>query len=141
MKFNICERDKTKLSKRGAEVRQDREHQEQAALFRWAELNRVKHPALSLMFAIPNGGHRHKAVAGKLKAEGVKPGVPDIFLPWPSNNKSGLFVELKAPSGQISPAQRVWNLNLACHYQAEFCFGWIEAAKTICEYLGVKCEL
>ena len=57
------------------------EHQEQAALFRWAWFAQVKHPALALLYAIPNGGHRHKAVAARMKAEGVKAGVPDLCLP------------------------------------------------------------
>lgn len=29
---------------------------------------------------VPNGGHRHKAVAAKLKAMGVKRGVPDVLI-------------------------------------------------------------
>ena len=45
------------------------EHDEQVALFEWAAMNRSRIPELKLMFAIPNGGHRHKAVAGKMKAD------------------------------------------------------------------------
>ena len=56
------------------------EHQEQVALFRWAEFAIARWPELALMYAIPNGGHRHKAVAAGLKAEGVKRGVPDVCL-------------------------------------------------------------
>ena len=57
------------------------EHHEQCALFAWL---RLQWPDLDrVSFAIPNGGHRHKAVAGKLKAEGVKAGVPDIFIAYP----------------------------------------------------------
>lgn len=33
------------------------------------------------MFAIPSGGARDVVTAGRLKAEGVKPGVPDVCLP------------------------------------------------------------
>lgn len=58
------------------------EHQEQVALFEWAAWKaKEDYPELDLMFAIPNGGLRNKVVAGKLKAEGVKSGVPDILLP------------------------------------------------------------
>jgi len=42
------------------------EHEEQVALFRWAWFAQVKHPALALLYAIPNGGHRHKAVAARM---------------------------------------------------------------------------
>ena len=34
--------------------------------------------ALKWIFAVPNGGHRAKSVAGKMKAEGAKAGVPDL---------------------------------------------------------------
>ena len=54
----------------------DLEHQEQKTLIKWCEYK--GHP-YNLIFAIPNGGQRHKAVAAKLKAEGVKSGVPDLF--------------------------------------------------------------
>jgi hypothetical protein len=124
-------------------MRNDFEHQEQVALFMWANTMDAahKHPALSSMFAIPNGGARHIAVALKLKAEGVKAGVPDIFLPWRSGEYAGLFIELKADGGKISPAQQAWNkfLNIA-GYRAEFCFGWIAAAKVICEYLNLDAK-
>ena len=57
------------------------EHEEQCALFEWAD---CWFPMVSaLLFAIPMGGHRHIAVAAKLKAEGVKAGVPDIFFALP----------------------------------------------------------
>jgi hypothetical protein len=48
------------------------EHDQQVALFTWANQNLDRYPVLRWMFAVPNGGHRHPAVAGKLKAEGVK---------------------------------------------------------------------
>ena len=54
------------------------EHVEQVRLFAWAKYACSTLPKLSLLYAIPNGGARHKAVAAKLRAEGVKPGVPDI---------------------------------------------------------------
>ena len=33
------------------------------------------------MFRIPNGGSRHPAEAARLKAQGVKAGVPDLCIP------------------------------------------------------------
>ncbi len=59
------------------------EHVEQVSLMRWAALTKRRRPELALLYAIPNGGDRHKAVAAKLSAEGVKSGVPDLCLPVP----------------------------------------------------------
>lgn len=52
------------------------ESQEQIYLFQWAELNRRRMPELGLLFHVPNGGKRSMATARRLKAEGVKAGVP-----------------------------------------------------------------
>lgn len=85
------------------------EHDLQCAVIEWCRVMRHTYPELDLLFAIPNGGHRHKATAAKLKAEGVKPGVPDLFLPLPGRRRShGLFLELKTPKGKISFPQADW---------------------------------
>ena len=38
------------------------EHDEQVALFDWANLQANRDPALRLLFAVPNGGKRHTCV-------------------------------------------------------------------------------
>jgi VRR-NUC domain len=118
------------------------EHLHQVALFHWAAVMSCRHPALLMMFAIPNGGLRSKAVAGKLKAEGVRSGVPDLFLPWVTSSKCGLFIEMKSSKGIISPAQKWWadNLTAAGYYRHEFCYSWTEAARVICNYLGIDAK-
>lgn len=114
------------------------EHQEQRTLFTWAALNRHKYPQLANMLAIPNGGWRHKATAAKLKAEGVKPGVPDICLPWPSKGFHGLFIEMKRlVGGRLSDEQKAWSERLlAAGYQVKVCKGFEEAKQAIEEYLN-----
>jgi hypothetical protein len=56
------------------------------------------------MFHIPNGGHRAISVAKKLKAEGVKAGVPDLFIPaW------RIWIEMKrTQGGKVSKEQEDW---------------------------------
>lgn len=71
------------------------EHQEQSLVARWASLNDRRFPELRLLFAVPNGGDRHRAVAALLKAEGVKKGVPDLHLPVPRCGYASLFIEMK----------------------------------------------
>jgi hypothetical protein len=56
------------------------------------------------IYHIPNGGHRAISVAKRMKAEGVKPGVPDLHVPaW------DLWIEMKRrKGGKISTDQAAW---------------------------------
>jgi len=56
------------------------------------------------IFAIPNGGARGKSTAGRLKAEGVSAGVPDLHVPaW------AFWLEFKRrKGGVVSPEQKEW---------------------------------
>lgn len=117
----------------------DLEHKEQVALFQWAELAQNVYPELEWMYAIPNGGHRHKAVAAKLKAEGVKPGVPDVCLPVPRQGFGALFIEIKAGKNKPTQNQIEWGGGLnAMGNKAVTCWGWEAAKKIIEEYLNEK---
>jgi hypothetical protein len=95
---------------------------------------------LSLMFAIANGGQRHKAVAAKLKATGVKSGVLDVCLPVARGGYHGLFIEMKKPKkGVVSANQKFWALNLARQgFRVEFCYDWHKAAHILRCYLEDK---
>ena len=77
-------------------------------VIQWRDLHKAKWPELALLHAVPNGGHRHKAVAGKLKAEGVEPGVPDLDLPVARRGFHGLRIEVKAEDGRPSSEQNWW---------------------------------
>jgi len=76
------------------------EHEEQRELVCWF---RRKWPDVRI-FAIPNGGYRSRATAGRMKAEGVLSGVPDLFVPaW------GLWIEMKrTKGGSLSAEQKDW---------------------------------
>jgi hypothetical protein len=115
----------------------DTEHGHQVALFLWSAVAKQWLPELDLMFAIPNGGERAKPVAARLKAEGVKRGVPDIFLPVPMGNAHGLFIELKKPKvGRVSDRQTQWASNLINKgYPVSVCYGWKEARDDLLDYL------
>lgn len=120
------------------------EHDEQKALFDWSERAKGKYPDLPMMFANPNGGDRHPAVAAKLKAEGVKAGVPDVFLPVARGGYHGLFIELKkpkdsTPAGRATEGQIEWLGALGDQgYFAVLCVGWDAARKTIIDYLELS---
>lgn len=128
------------------------EHDEQAALFHFAALHEWHEPRLAMLFAIPNGGARHPATGAKLKAEGVRPGVPDVMLAVPGFDvletpgddglgiraeRHGLFIELKRTrGGTVSAEQRAWHDRLRRQgYRVAVCRGWTEAVAAIADYL------
>lgn len=151
------------LSKSGTE------HAHQVALFAWAaiacyhgfktanlwadngvipseDFTRKPIHCLKWLHAIHNQGHGDAIRGGKAKAEGVKAGIPDIFLPYSTKGKNGLYIELKRP--EIRPVHETSKGGLS-NEQIEFAafakangfewrvaYGWHEAAKIIQEYLA-----
>lgn len=112
------------------------EHDEQAALFEWAALEQARFPELRWMFAIPNGGHRHLAVARKMKAEGAKAGVLDICLPVPRAGQHGLFLEMKYGRNKLTKEQREWlDFLVEQGYRVEVAYSWLEARDYVLAYL------
>lgn len=111
------------------------EHQEQVAVVEWFRLQYPKH----ILFAIPNGGARHIVTAVNLKREGVISGVPDLFVMYPAFPFHGLFIEMKAKGGKVSPAQKEFMAAAIDNgYQASVCYGFDEAREAINLYL--HCE-
>lgn len=108
----------------------------QKAIFDYARLRVNQIPEWGMLFAIPNGGSRHPVEAARLKATGVKRGVPDMFLPVPKGKWHGLFIELKSDKGGMSLEQRAWMDALrALGYYALVCFGADAAIERIEGYL------
>lgn len=113
------------------------EDTEQAHIFAWAAWASGKYPELDLMHHIPNGGKRSKSEAARFKAQGVKAGVPDIFLPCARGGYHGLYIELKrTKSGKLSAAQKEWIDALREQdYKVIVCYGFDEAREVIINYL------
>ena len=113
------------------------EAQEQRALFEWAAVMAQRYPVLRLMHHIPNGGSRNPAEARNLRAQGVRPGVPDIFLPCAKGGRHGLYIELKRQrGGRVSAEQREMLEALREQgYKAEVCAVWEAARDVIIKYL------
>jgi hypothetical protein len=115
----------------------DREGLEQAALIKELELSL---PAVAaLIYHVPNGGHRHKLVAIKLKGQGVKAGVPDLVLPMARGGYFGLYLEFKATApndAAVSASQHAWIRRLSDQgYLAIVCRGHFDAMEQIRAYL------
>jgi hypothetical protein len=114
------------------------EHDEQAALFRLVDAYSAQYPALLNVAAIPNGGARHPAVGARLKAEGVRRGVPDVFCWVARGSWHGLALELKTATGSVAPEQRAWHTRLqAAGYRVDVCRGWEAAWAALVDYLGL----
>lgn len=86
------------------------EHKLQVSICRWLDLTQ-NFP----FFSIPNGGQRHFLVAVKLKMEGVKAGVADMFWMIANDNWNGLFVEVKTPKGVKSENQKAFEKEAMKH--------------------------
>ena len=116
------------------------EHKMQVALFKWAKLAANVDHRLNLLFAIPNGGHRDPRTAAQLKAEGVKSGVPDIFLPVSRAGYHGLWLELKAGKNKPTDQQTAWHKELTRQGYAVHVIHdeWTIAVQIIEDYLAGK---
>jgi rhodanese-related sulfurtransferase len=92
-----------------------------------------------LIYHVPNGGQRHKAVAAKLKEQGVKAGVPDLVLPMARGGYFGLYIEFKATPPHDAPVsvnQHGWVGRLNEQgYLAIVCRGHFDAMEHIRAYL------
>lgn len=126
------------------------EHAHQRAFFAW--LAWMKHtgeyPRADRCFAIPNGGKRDPITAARLKAEGVKAGVPDTFYPvpifmnwelgrdWQVVKFAGLWLEFKKPGkGKESDKQTDWIAQaLSDGYAACTVYTWQGAAAAFEDY-------
>lgn len=117
------------------------EHGEQVALMQWVRWHWSCCKDLELLFAIPNGGSRDKITASRLKAEGVKPGVSDLFLPVPRHGKFGLWIEMKKLDGGSgeSKEQIEWGERMRAQGFAYCCcHGWQAAAKALMLWLELQ---
>ena len=98
--------------------------------------------AIALMHAIPNGGGRTKIEGAKLKAEGVKAGVPDTFLPLVAHPHSiscghhGLYIEFKVGDNTLTTAQKDFMELIEDHtlYRVQVAWSWWQAANFVTEW-------
>lgn len=124
---------------------QSPEHVEQVLFFQRVALDWRTRDLL--ITAIPNGGMRNVVVAKKLKAEGVKKGVPDILCfahGWGSKGQpcNGLAIEMKRPEvrnrpSAVKPDQRAWlQALLEEGWDTCVCYSAEEAFDRLAQYRG-----
>jgi hypothetical protein len=119
-----------------------REDQEQIALFQWVRLMTGRIPELDLLYHTHQGAYRGKDRGSsvkrmKLAAMGVKPGVPDLFLPVSRGGYHGLWIEMKVGRNRPTVHQKGW-IGALCEqgYRVRVCWSMESARDTILEYLG-----
>ncbi len=116
------------------------ESQEQQLVIQWADLI----PQISgRLLAIPNGANKSMTARMRFKREGLRPGVPDLFLPIPNKHYHGLWIEMKRMKGSTTSLQQHdWIEFLQeQNYQATICRGADEAIAVIQEYLSSVFEI
>lgn len=121
----------------------------QCALLKWWAANH-KHFGVHewLLFAIPNGMRKGAITGAILKREGVRRGVPDLMLAVARSAviqlrphertayRHGLFLELKTPTGIVTPEQQEFHRLLADQgYKVCVVRSLIEGINAITTYL------
>lgn len=115
------------------------EHDLQVALVNWCHLYEKRVPELGYIFAVPNGGMRARKTAMLLKAEGVRPGIPDLLLLVPRKGYHGLAIEMKFGKNELSGAQASEVARLERDgYDVFVCWSWEDAARHIAWYLDIR---
>lgn len=104
------------------------EHQEQCLFVEWFELQFPK----VRIFAVPNGIRTSIGAAVKAKKEGVRTGVPDLFV-----SEWRLFIEMKREKGgRLSEAQKDWKEYLeSVGYSVIVAHGFNDAKIQIAQFL------
>lgn len=120
------------------------EHDEQKAVIDWCFYHLADYPELDLIHSIPNGamlgGGRVGAMRMNiLKAEGLRPGVCDLFLPVARGGWFGMYMEMKTKTGTLSDNQK--EFIAAVEKQGYLCYvphGADDAIKSLQKYLKMK---
>jgi hypothetical protein len=118
----------------------------------WA--NNVKIPRTNIkagdhLIKIPNEGKRSLSTARKMKREGLKKGVSDLFFAYWSTRKEsiplmsdlyfGLWIEVKSKNGKVTKEQDIWLARMfMTGYAAKVVRSVDEGIQAIKDYLGMR---
>lgn len=131
------DREKKRRDRRAIGVRS--EHEEQKAICQWLDIHDV------LYHSIPNGvvlsgdSIARGRYMNYLKAEGLRSGVPDLFICDITHFCSeigvrGVYVEMKAEKGIVSPNQQKWCDRLSARgFRVVVAYGYDDAVRQLKE--------
>jgi hypothetical protein len=128
----------TTATSRAPRIRSQPEHDQQVALFAWAASVEGRYPELRWLFAVPNWiGTRTEKHGAYLKAEGRKPGVPDVWLPIPRPPYAGCVIEMKVKPNRPTDVQRTWLVALEeAGWRVHVCYDWTAARDALLDYIA-----
>ena len=117
------------------------ERQEQKWLVDWLKI----HPVLkNFFYKTNNEGKRSPQQTCFLKGMGLRPGVSDIHVYWPTEAHPGLWLEVKR-NKVYTPSERAtdtWRAQerflqdvISVGFQGHFCYGWVDGKNIIEKYL------
>lgn len=136
-------------SKWGRLIAAGSEDEVQATFFEWVGRHKADHPALDLIFAVPNGSNKSPAQRAVMQITGLRPGVPDVCVPVCVKNvagvalSAGLWIEFKRPGGgRVSPGQKQWHERLrGFGHRVEVCDSAEAAIDLVTSYLRMSGDL
>ena len=106
----------------------------QAGCIQWFDSQYNKYSPL--LYHIPNGGKRNVREAARLKKQGVRAGIPDLFLAMANSKHYGLYIEMKALKGVLTDKQKYYIPILQGeNYRVEVCRSLDEFMSVINEYV------
>lgn len=134
MKFSSASEKKEELMSRRYDktVRKEEstlsENSAQSLLFDWAEKHEEELPPLKYLYAIPN--------SKSFQVPGVKSGLPDVCLAWPSGRFHSLYIELKRGRTRVTDEQKKWHKRLQeAGHLVRVCRRWEEARALLVSYI------
>lgn len=96
-------------------------------------------PELQWLHAVPNGGARNAVTGARMKAEGTRKGIYDLFWPYPRGEFKGLYLEFKTNKGRLTPEQKAFGeFVLLQGYLAKVVRSAEEAIEVLERYLDGK---
>lgn len=102
------------------------------ALWQWFQMQYPKHVNRYLRFEVRQTSKVQQSI---LKGEGNKKGTSDIFIAIPTNDKAGLWLEVKADKGRLSENQIEFQKEMQPDYHCETGYGLDQCIKIISQYM------
>lgn len=111
------------------------EHDETVAVVEYCDLKGI------ICYHIPNEAKRSPQVAARLKAEGLRPGIPDLCIPMARGRYHSLYIEMKAEGGKPTAEQSEWLVRLRTEGMCAYCcVGAANAIELIDQYMALEPE-